>query len=100
MHKASVRKRIIDRFGAYFSHLISMTEDVKSADKQKMKGYTSSIALLCLLLWHTSTISDPVQGASRRPGMCSAEDSLDRLVRIRASSIRVGWGKNIPSRLG
>ena len=53
-----------------------MTEDVKSADKQKMKGYTSSIALLCLLLWHTSTISDPVQGASRRPGVCSAEDSL------------------------
>ena len=42
-HKASARKRIIDRFGAYFSHLISMTEDVKSTDKQKMKGYTCSV---------------------------------------------------------
>ena len=39
-HKASV---LIDRFGAYFSHLISMTEDVKSTDKQKMKGYTCSV---------------------------------------------------------
>ena len=32
---------IIDRFGAYLSHLIAMMEDstVKSVDKQKMKGY-------------------------------------------------------------
>ena len=32
-HKASARKRIIDRFGAYLSHLTFMTEDAKSVDK-------------------------------------------------------------------
>ena len=40
-HKVAALERIIDRFGAYLSHLITMMEDstVKSVDKQKMKGY-------------------------------------------------------------
>ena len=40
-HKAAAMNRLIDRFGAYLSHLCSLTEDnsVTSADKQKLKGY-------------------------------------------------------------
>ena len=40
-HKVAALKRIIDRFGAYLSHLIAMMEDstVKSVEKQKIKGY-------------------------------------------------------------
>ena len=37
--------RFVDRFGAYLSHLCSLTEDcsVMSSDKQKLKG--------CILKW-------------------------------------------------
>ena len=40
-HKVAAMNRFIDCFGAYFSHLCSLTEDnsVTSADKQKLKGY-------------------------------------------------------------
>ena len=39
--KVAAMSRFIDRFGAYLSHLCSLTEDnsVTSADKQKLKGY-------------------------------------------------------------
>ena len=37
----SAISRLIDRYGAYLSHIISLTEDptVKAADRQKLKGY-------------------------------------------------------------
>ena len=40
-HKVAAMNRFIDRFGAYLSHLCSLTEDngVTPADKQKLKGY-------------------------------------------------------------
>lgn len=40
-HKVAALGRVIDRYGAYISHLVSLTEDtsVKSVDKQKLKGY-------------------------------------------------------------
>ena len=40
-HKIAAMNRFIDRFGAYLSHLCSLTEDngVTPADKQKLKGY-------------------------------------------------------------
>ena len=40
-HKVAALERMMDRFGAYISHLIAMTEDpsVKPADKEKMKAY-------------------------------------------------------------
>ena len=55
-HKVAALERVIDRFGTYLSHMIAMTEDtsVKSADKQKVKGYVlkwqdSKILLGCAL---------------------------------------------------
>ena len=49
-HKVASLGRVIDRFGLYLCHLISLTEDpkVKSIDKQKLKGYISK--------WHDSKI--------------------------------------------
>ena len=40
-HKVSALTRLVDRFGAYLSHLIALSEDrsVKSVDRQKLKGY-------------------------------------------------------------
>lgn len=40
-HKVSALTRLVDRFGAYLSHLITLSEDrsVKSADRQKLKGF-------------------------------------------------------------
>jgi len=40
-HKVRVLERILDRYGAYLNHLITLSEDpgTKSADKQKLKGY-------------------------------------------------------------
>lgn len=40
-HKVAALWRLIDRFGAYLSHLTALTEDasVKSSDRQKLKGY-------------------------------------------------------------
>ena len=40
-HKVSAINRLIERYGAYLSHLTSLTEDptVKAVDKQKIKGY-------------------------------------------------------------
>ena len=40
-HKVAAMNRFVDRFGAYLSHLCSLTEDssVTSSDKQKLKGY-------------------------------------------------------------
>ena len=40
-HEVAAMNRFIDHFGAYLSHLCSLTEDnsVTSADKQKPKGY-------------------------------------------------------------
>ena len=41
VHKVAALERMMDRFGAYISHLIAITEDssVKPADKEKMKAY-------------------------------------------------------------
>ena len=49
-HKVAALERVIERYGAYLSHLISMTEDpsIKSPDKQKMKGY--------ILKWQDSQV--------------------------------------------
>ena len=40
-HKVTALKRIIDCYGVYLTHLVSLTEDPtkKAADKQKLKGY-------------------------------------------------------------
>ena len=40
-HKVTDLNRIIDRYGVYLTHLVSLTEDptTKPADKQKLKGY-------------------------------------------------------------
>ena len=40
-HKVEALKRILDRFGAYVSHLSSLTEDtsVRAVDRQKLVGY-------------------------------------------------------------
>ena len=40
-HKVAAMNRFVDRFGAYLSHLCSLTEDrsVSSPDRQKLKGY-------------------------------------------------------------
>ena len=49
-------ERVVDRFGAYLSHMIAMTEDtsLKPVDRQKVKGYVlewqdSKILLGCAL---------------------------------------------------
>ena len=85
--KAS-RKRIIDRFGAYLSHLISMTEDVKSAYKQKMKGYTlyfccaffydilQPSAILCKVLQVCSGVSKGGVRACAKMLHCSVHASI------------------------
>ena len=40
-HKVAALNHFIDKYGAYVSHLIALTEDssVKPAVKQKIKGY-------------------------------------------------------------
>lgn len=40
-HKVSALERIIDRFGAYMNHLVTLTESssTKAAEKQKLTGY-------------------------------------------------------------
>ena len=40
-HKVQALERVIEKFGAYLAHLITLTEDssMKPADRQKMKGY-------------------------------------------------------------
>ena len=40
-HKVAALERVVDRFGAYLSHMIALTEDtsLKSVDRQKVKGY-------------------------------------------------------------
>ncbi len=49
-HKVAALGRLIDRFGAYLSHLTAMTEDssIKAVDRQKLKGY--------VLKWQNSKI--------------------------------------------
>ena len=56
-HKVAALSRVIDRFGAYLSHLKSLSEDrsVKSVDRQKLKGYIlhwreSKVLLGCAFL--------------------------------------------------
>ena len=55
-HKVAALERVVDRFGAYLSHMIALTEDtsLKSVDRQKVKGYVlkwqdSKILLGCAL---------------------------------------------------
>ena len=40
-HKVAALGRLVDRFGAYISHLTALVEDpgVRSTHKQKLKGY-------------------------------------------------------------
>ena len=40
-HKVHALERILDRFGAYLNHLITLSEDsaTKAVDRQKLKGY-------------------------------------------------------------
>ena len=49
-HKVAALGRLIDRFGAYLSHLTVMIDDrsIKAVDRQKLKGY--------LLKWQNSKI--------------------------------------------
>ena len=55
-HKVSALARLVDRYGAYLSHLITLSQDtvVKSLDRQKLKGYVlkwrkSKVLLGCAL---------------------------------------------------
>lgn len=57
-HKVAAIGRFIDRYGAYISHLIALTEDssVKAVDRQKLKGYVlkwrdSKIVFGCALFY-------------------------------------------------
>lgn len=49
-HKVAALERMIDRFGAYLTHFVAMTEDdsVKAVDKQKINGY--------ILKWRDSKV--------------------------------------------
>ena len=40
-HKVMALNRLVDRYGAYLTHILELTEDsrVKASDKQKLKGY-------------------------------------------------------------
>ena len=40
-HKVCALERVLDRFGAYMNHLVTLTEDpkTKSADREKLRGY-------------------------------------------------------------
>ena len=40
-HKRNALQRVLDRFGAYLNHLVSLSQDktIKSVDRQKLKGY-------------------------------------------------------------
>ena len=40
-HKVAALERVVNRFGAYFNHLVNLSEDpaVKSVDRHKLKGY-------------------------------------------------------------
>ena len=42
-HNVAALNRIIDRFGAYLSHITALTEDSSTTldDKQKLKGYVT-----------------------------------------------------------
>ena len=57
-HKVAALSRVIDRFGAYVSHLKSLSVDrsVKSVDRQKLKGYilrwSKSKVLLSCAFFH------------------------------------------------
>ena len=59
-HKVAAMERMLDRFGAYICHLITLTEDAstKATDKQKLKGYvknwTNSKVLLGCAVFHDS----------------------------------------------
>ena len=55
-HKVSALARLVDRYGAYLSHLFTLSQDstVKSIDRQKLKGYVlkwrkSKVLLGCAL---------------------------------------------------
>ena len=55
-HKVAALGRVVDRFGAYLSHMVAITEDtsLKSVDREKVKGYVrkwqdSKILLGCAL---------------------------------------------------
>ena len=57
-HKVAALERLIDRYGVYINHLISLSEDpcVKPPDRQKLKGYItkwkdSKILLGCALFY-------------------------------------------------
>ena len=73
-YKVAALERVIERYGAYLSHLISMTEDpsIKSPDKQKMKGLHlevarfSSVAFVCFLSRSSKVTIHLVQSTSRR----------------------------------
>ncbi len=49
-HKVAALERVVERFGAYLTHLISMTED-EPADRQKMKGYVKTLRYCLAVLF-------------------------------------------------
>ena len=58
-HKVSSLERMINRFGAYFTHLTAIVEDsrMKSTDRQKAKGYILKWQNSKILLGHYNLIS-------------------------------------------
>ena len=46
LHKVAALERVVNRYGAYLTHLIAITEDsiVKAVDRHKIKGYVFEMA--------------------------------------------------------
>ena len=56
-HKVAALARLIDRYGAYLNHITMLSQDrkVKSADREKLKGYVlqwrkSKVLLACMCI--------------------------------------------------
>ena len=68
-HKVSALGRLIDRFGAYLSHLASLVEDtsIRGTDRQRLKGYLEhreSTAWMCLLCRFAEASISALQGTA------------------------------------
>ena len=62
-YKRKTLQRVVDRYGAYLSHLATLTEDrsIKSTDRQRLKGYLlkwrEALVLLCTLMLFNQLLS-------------------------------------------
>ena len=94
-HKVAALERVVERFGAYLAHLISMVDDasIKSVDRQKIKGYVlrwqnSQVLLACAvfrdLLKPTAILckvlqEDEICVVRAIESICKTKKSLEKL---------------------